>query len=214
MAQQVKRIDRTDGDIDTLSKRLAYIRTWTYVAQRKGWLDDESHWRDVTRAVEDRLSDALHERLTQRFVDRRTSVLLRRLKQKESLVAEVNDNGEVTVEGQFVGRLAGFRFVQDQSASPDEARTLRQASLQSLAPHFHLRADRLYNAPDTELDYTEQGGLMWGDSAVGKLVPGPEVMRPQVQAFVDEEAGPDVAQKVERRLQHFIDRKVATLFEP
>ncbi|TDL91257.1 helicase-related protein [Meridianimarinicoccus aquatilis] len=214
MARQVKRIDRTEGDIDTVSKRLAFIRTWTYVAQRKGWLRDESHWREVTRAVEDRLSDALHARLTQRFVDRRTSVLLRRLKQKESLVAEVNDKGEVTVEGQFVGRLAGFRFVQDQSASPDEARTLRQASLQSLVPHFHLRADRLYNAPDTELDYTEQGGLMWGDSAVGKLVAGSETLKPRVQAFVDEEAGPEVAQKVERRLQHFIDRKIATLFEP
>ncbi|MGS4943883.1 helicase-related protein [Meridianimarinicoccus sp. RP-17] len=214
MAQQVKRIDRTEGDIDTLSKRLAYIRTWTYVAQRRGWLDDEIHWRDVTRAVEDRLSDALHARLTQRFVDRRTSVLLRRLKQKESLVADVNDKGEVTVEGQFVGRLEGFRFAQDQSASPDEARTLRQASLQSLAPHFHLRADRLYNAPDTELDFTEQGGLMWGDSAVGKLVAGADPLKPRVQPFVDDEAGPDVAQKVERRLQHFIDRKIAALFEP
>jgi ATP-dependent RNA helicase SUPV3L1/SUV3 len=84
------RIDRTDGDIDALSKRLAYIRTWTYVAQRTGWVEDESHWRGATRAVEDRLSDALHGALTQRFVDRRTSVLLRRLKQKESLVAEVN----------------------------------------------------------------------------------------------------------------------------
>jgi ATP-dependent RNA helicase SUPV3L1/SUV3 len=91
LARQVRRIDRTDGDIDTLSKRLAYIRTWTYVAQRTGWVDDESHWRDATRAVEDRLSDALHGALTQRFVDRRTSVLLRRLKQKESLVAEVTD---------------------------------------------------------------------------------------------------------------------------
>src|SRR6056297_234395 len=81
LGRQVNRIDRTDGDIDTLSKRLAYIRTWTYVAQRRGWVHDESHWREQTRAVEDRLSDALHERLTQRFVDRRTSVLLRRLKQ-------------------------------------------------------------------------------------------------------------------------------------
>ncbi|MGB0800040.1 MAG: hypothetical protein ACPGRD_12055, partial [Planktomarina sp.] len=72
--------------IDTLSKRVAYIRTWTYVAQRNGWVDDQNHWRDETRAVEDRLSDALHERLTQRFVDRRTSILMRRLKQKESLV--------------------------------------------------------------------------------------------------------------------------------
>ena len=214
LGSQVHRIDRTDGEIDTLSKRLAYIRTWTYVAQRAGWVDDETHWRGATRAVEDRLSDALHQRLTQRFVDRRTSVLLRRLKQKESLVAEVNDKGEVTVEDQFVGRLEGFRFSQDASSGPDEAKTLRQASLQALRPEFHLRADRFYNAPDTEIDFTDQGGLMWGEHAVGKLVAGAEPMRPEVQAFVDEEAGHDVAQKVQRRLQHFIDRKVATLFEP
>ncbi|TDA86509.1 hypothetical protein, partial [Halomonas marinisediminis] len=69
-ARRVARIDRTDGDIDTLSKRLAYIRTWTYVAQRKGWVEQDSHWRGETRAVEDRLSDALHMALTQRFVDR------------------------------------------------------------------------------------------------------------------------------------------------
>lgn len=214
LARQVERIDRTEGDIDTLSKRLAYIRTWTYVAQRKGWVDDESHWRGETRAVEDRLSDALHEALTQRFVDRRTSVLLRRLKQKEGLVAEVNDKGEVTVEGEFVGRLEGFRFRQDPNASADEAKTLRSAAVASLKPEFHLRSDRFYNAPDTEIDFTEQGGLMWGENAVGKLVAGPEPMKPQVVAFVDEEAGHDVAQKVQRRLQHFIDRKIATLFEP
>lgn len=211
---QVRRIDRTDGDIDTLSKRLAYIRTWTYVAQRKGWLHDESHWRDETRAVEDRLSDALHGALTQRFVDRRTSILLRRLKQKESLLADVNDKGEVTVEGEFVGRLEGFRFRMDKAGSPDEARTLRQASVQALVPQFHLMADRFYNAPDTEIDFTEQGGLMWGDQAVGKLVAGNDPFKPGVTAFVDEEAGADVAAKVQRRLQHFIDRKIATGFEP
>ncbi|MBN9674383.1 helicase-related protein [Salipiger bermudensis] len=214
LARQIKRIDRTDGDIDTLSKRLAFIRTWTYVAQRRGWVDDESHWREATRAVEDALSDALHERLTQRFVDRRTSVLLRRLKQKEALLAEVNDKGEVTVEGEFVGRLEGFRFRQDQGATGQEAKTLKQASLQALAPHFHLRADRFYNAPDTEIDFTEQGGLMWGDQAVGKLAKGDDPLKPRVVAFVDDTAGPDVVQKVERRLQHFIDRKIAALFEP
>ncbi len=214
MARQVKRIDRTDGDIDTLSKRLAYIRTWTYVAQRKGWVRDELHWRDTTRAVEDRVSDALHERLTQRFVDRRTSVLLRRLKQKEALLAEVNDKGEVTVEGEFVGKLEGFRFRQDRDATGQEAKTLKTASLQALAPHFHLRADRFYNAPDTEIDYTEQGGLMWGEQAVGKLAAGDDALKPRVVAFVDDEAGADVLQKVQRRLQHFVDRKIAALFEP
>ncbi|MCE6950388.1 MULTISPECIES: helicase-related protein [Rhodobacterales] len=214
LARAIERIDRPSGDIDTLSKRLAYIRTWTYVAQRRGWVEDESHWREETRAVEDRLSDALHGVLTQRFVDRRTSVLMRRLKQKESLVAEVNDKGEVTVEGEFVGRLEGFRFRQDASNSPDEARTLRQAAVQALRPEFHLRADRFYNSPDTEMDFTEQGGLMWGEQAVGKLVAGPEPLRPQVEPFVDEDAGPEVAEKVRRRLQHFIDRKVAAQFEP
>lgn len=213
-ARQVARVDRTHGDIDALSKRLAYVRTWTYVAQRKGWLADEAHWREETRAVEDRLSDALHAALTQRFVDRRTSVLLRRLKQKEGLVAEVNDKGEVTVEGEFVGRLEGFRFRQDQSAGPEEAKTLRAAAVAALAPEFSLRADRFYNAPDTELDYTEQGGLMWGEHAVGKLTRGDDPLKPRVQAFVDDEAGAEVAEKVSRRLQHFVDRKVAALFEP
>ncbi|WP_299654380.1 helicase-related protein [uncultured Tateyamaria sp.] len=214
MARQIRRIDRSDGDIDAISKRLAFIRTWTYVAQRKGWVDEIDHWRDETRHVEDRLSDALHEKLTQRFVDRRTSVLLRRLGQKEAMVAEVNDKGEVTVEGEFVGKLDGFRFSQDKGAGAAEAKTIKTAALQALAPHFHLRADRFYNAPDTELDFTEQGGLMWGSSAVGKLVAGQDPLKPQVEVFVDDVAGPEVAQKVQRRLQHFIDRKVAALFEP
>ena len=214
LARQIKRIDRTDGDIDALSKRLAFIRTWTYVTQRKGWTNDESHWRHEARVVEDRLSDALHERLTQRFVDRRTSVLLRRLGQKEAMVAEVNETGEVTVEGEFVGKLDGFRFRQDKGAGVAEDKTIKTASLQALAPQFHLRADRFYNAPDTEIDFTEQGGLMWGSSAVGKLVSGSDPLKPGVEVFVDDVAGPEVAQKVQRRLQHFIDRKVAALFEP
>ena len=214
MARQVKRIDRVEGDIDTLSKRLAYIRTWTYVAQRAGWLDDGDGWRGATRAVEDRLSDALHGALTQRFVDRRTSVLLRRLKQKEAMVAEVNDAGEVLVEGQLLGRLEGFRFRQESVADQGEAKAMRQAAAQVLAPQFSLRADRFYNAPDTEMDFTEQGGLMWGDAAVGRMTAGADGLRPGVVAFVDDEAGEDARARVERRLQHFVDRKVAALMEP
>jgi ATP-dependent RNA helicase SUPV3L1/SUV3 len=214
LARQVKRIDRTEGDIDTLSKRLAYIRTWTYVAQRSGWVDDETHWRGATRAVEDRLSDALHGALTQRFVDRRTSVLLRRLKQRESLVAEVKETGEVTVEGEVLGHIEGFVFRQDSTAGPDEAKTLRQAAMAALRPEFHLRADRMYNAPDTAFDMDEAGRLSWAGQAVGKLVAGPEPMKPTAEAFVEEDAGAEVIVKVQRRLQHFVDRRIAALFEP
>ena len=88
-ARQVALADRTDGDLDTLSNRLAQIRTWTFVSHRPQWLDDPEHWQGRTRAIEDMLSDALHERLTHRFVDKRTSVLMRRLRDKEELIAEI-----------------------------------------------------------------------------------------------------------------------------
>jgi len=128
--------------------------------------------------------------------------------------AELNYKGEVTVSGEVVGRLEGFRFRQDTSSSPDHARKLRQTAEAVLKPAFHLRADRVYNAPDTEFDFTAQGRLMWGTTAVGKLVKGGGVSCPRVDVFVDEEAGSDVADKVRRRLQHFIDRKVEHNFEP
>ncbi|MBA3324051.1 MAG: hypothetical protein H0T41_01800, partial [Rhodobacteraceae bacterium] len=214
LATQIQRIDRTEGDIDALSKRLAYIRTWTYVAQRRAWVDDADHWRDETRAVEDRLSDALHAQLTQRFVDRRTSVLMRRLKQKESLVALVTDSGEVSIDDQFIGRLEGFRFRLDPTADPEQAKTLRAAGVGALAPTLSLRADKFYNAPDPEIDVTEQGGLMWGEYAVGKLVAGPEALSPQVQPFVDDDVAPEVAEKVRRRLGHWMDRRIVALFAP
>ncbi|GIX13054.1 MAG: ATP-dependent helicase MgpS [Paracoccaceae bacterium] len=214
LAGQLRRIDRTDGDIDALSKRLAYVRTWTYVAQRAGWVGDEELWREETRAVEDRLSDALHARLTQRFVDRRTSVLVRRLKQRERLVAEVSSDGSVTVEGHPLGRLEGFMFRPDPDAAGEEARRLRNAAAQALQAELNRRADRLYNAPDPEIGLTEQGGLMWGDAAVGRLVPGADPLSPGVRAFVDEDADPSVSERVTRRLTHWINRRIAQNFEP
>lgn len=214
VARQVKLIDRVCGDLDTLSNRLAYIRTWTYVAQRNNWVENEQHWREQTRVVEYRISDALHEKLTQRFVDRRTSVLLRRLKQKEALLAEVNDQGEVIIENQFVGRLEGFRFIQDKGQSDAEAKAIKSASIQALAPHFVLQAERFYHLSDKEIYLTEQGNFLWGESIVGKLQRGHIPLKPIVVAIVDQAAGKEVLFKVEQRLQQYFDRKITTLFNP
>jgi ATP-dependent RNA helicase SUPV3L1/SUV3 len=114
--QQIAQADRTDGDIDTLSTRIAHIRTWTFAANRPDWLADPEHWQGVTRAVEDKLSDALHERLLERFVDRRTSVLMRRLRENATLDPQINKTGDVVVEGHVIGRLDGFIFVAEASA--------------------------------------------------------------------------------------------------
>ena len=213
LARQIARIDRTDGDIDALSKRLAYIRTWTYVAQRGAWVDDADHWREETRAVEDRLSDALHVQLTQRFVDRRTSVM-RQPEAEEVLCARPTKKRRGLDRRPVHRPSRGFRFRLDPTADADQARTLRAAGLAALAPALSLLSDKFYNAPDTEIDVTEQGGLMWGEHAVGKLVAGADALAPQVQPFVDEDADPGVAEKVRRRLGHWIDRRIAQHFAP
>jgi ATP-dependent RNA helicase SUPV3L1/SUV3 len=138
----VRRADSTEGDIDTLSARIAEIRTWTYVSHRPGWLADPTHWQEKTRDIEDRLSDALHERLTKRFVDRRTSVLMRRLRENEMLEAEIGPSGEVLVEGHHVGELQGFRFTADQTAEGEDAKAVRAAAQKALAAEFENRAQR------------------------------------------------------------------------
>ncbi len=207
---QVRRIDRVDGDVDALSRRIAFMRTWTYVSQKVDWLEDAQYWRGRTRALEDRISDALHASLARRFVDRRVSVLMKQLKRKEDLVANVDEQGLLRVEGELIGRIEGFRFIQDETATVEEAKTLRQASAKVLAPEFAVRASRFLNAPNSELGLTEQGGLMWGEFAVGKLVAGKDKLAPDVEVFVDEEAGPETRGKVERRLRAFVSQKIAT----
>ena len=132
MAEQVRRADSTDGDIDTLSHRIAQIRTWTFVSNRPGWLADPAHWQEKTREIEDRLSDALHERLTKRFVDRRTSVLMRRLRENTMSEAEISPAGAVLVEGHHVGELQGFRFTADQSAGGEDAKAVKAAAQKAL----------------------------------------------------------------------------------
>ena len=214
MRTQVQRIDKTDGDIDVLSKRLAFIRTWTYAANRTEWLQDAKSWRERTRAVEDRLSDALHSRLTQRFVDRRTSVLMRRLKQKEDLVATVEKDGRVTVEGEHVGRIEGLRFQPDKEAEGVHGKTLRAASTGPVAAELTQRVERLYACTDSAIDFTEQGGIVWDNVVIGRLEKGADPLSPVAKVFTDELLETTSIERAQRRCQQWIERKIAAQFEP
>src|SRR5438094_2828981 len=145
-ARQIEQADHSEGDIDTLSNRIAHIRTWTFAANRPDWLADPEHWQGVTRAVEDKLSDALHERLTERFVDRRTSVLMRRMRENTQLETEIKKTGEVVVEGHIIGRLDGFSFSADATADGSEAKALHAAARSALAGEIDSRATRVAQA--------------------------------------------------------------------
>ena len=213
-SEHVAMIDRTDGDIDTLSRRIAQGRTWTFVANRPDWLRDPEHWQGETRRVEDRLSDALHERLASRFVDRRTSVLMRRLRENTMLEAQITADGDVTVEGQHVGHLHGFLFVPDASAEGQEAKTLRTAAEKALGPEIEGRAERFAVAADASLVLSHEGVIRWTGAPVAKLAPGDKLFAPQLRLLADESLAGPAREKVEARLDAWLKAHIVRLLGP
>lgn len=214
MAEQVRRADRTDGEIDTLSARIAQIRTWTYVSNRPGWLADPTHWQEKTREIEDRLSDALHERLTKRFVDRRTSVLMKRLRENAMLEAEISVNGDVFVEGHHVGQLAGFRFTPVAGAEGPDAKAIQAAAQKALALEFEARAARLYAAGNGDFALASDGFVRWLGEPVGRLAAGDNVMRPRVILLSDEQLTGNARDHVHARIERFVNHHIATILKP
>ena len=209
--RQLATFDRTDGDIDTLSARIAQVRTWNFIANRPDWLGDPEHWQGVTRQVEDKLSDALHERLAHRFVDRRTSVLMRRLRENTMLEAEVTATGDVLVEGQHIGHLHGFRFTPDPHAVGEAARTLNAAALKALASEIDGRAQRVHDAVDEAFVLANDGTLRWLGEAVGKLAMGDHVLKPKIHVLADEQLTGASLDMVRKRLDLWVAQYVKKL---
>jgi ATP-dependent RNA helicase SUPV3L1/SUV3 len=214
LAEQVRRSDSTEGDIDTLSHRIAQIRTWTFVSNRPGWLADPAHWQEKTREIEDRLSDALHERLTKRFVDRRTSVLMRHLRENTMSEAEISPGGAVLVEGHHVGELQGFRFTADQSAGGEDAKAVKAAAQKALAAEFEARADRFAACANGDLALASDGTLRWIGAPIGTLVAGDDALRPRLVLLADEQLTGPARDKVAARADRYVEYQVNSLLKP
>lgn len=213
-ADQVAYADRTDGDIDTLANRIAHIRTWTFAANRAHWLADPGHWQERTRAVEDRLSDALHERLTARFVDRRTSVLLRRLREKSMLEAEITSDGDVLVEGQHVGALSGFRFAPDAGADGPDAKALRAAAVKALAGELASRAERVAESANTDFILATDGTLRWQGAEIARLIEGEDALKPRLVLLADDALTPASRERVQGRIDLWLANRTGELLKP
>jgi ATP-dependent RNA helicase SUPV3L1/SUV3 len=213
IAEQVRFCDNVSGDIDTLSNRIRQIRTWTFVANRRNWLEDPTHWREKTRDIEDRLSDALHERLTQRFVDRRTSVLMRHLRDRRMATPEINDRGEVTLEGHLIGSIEGFRFTLARSEGDGDAKGLRTAAAEAVAPEIRNRADRLAGAPNEEFVLATDGQLRWRGEVVATLAEGDTLLTPRLIILADEALSGVELERVRDRLNLWLRHAVNTQLE-
>ncbi|NBC31107.1 MAG: disulfide oxidoreductase [Alphaproteobacteria bacterium] len=219
VAKQIARLDRTEGDIDTLVARLAHIRTWTYISHHGEWLPDPRHWQEKARRIEDTLSDALHDRLTQRFVDRRSAMLVRSLKSGGDLLAAVTAAGDVLIEGEYVGRLDGFRFVPDAAGSSEDTRALLSVARRALKREMAERVRRLEAEPDGAfslgpLDGERWNAVLWGDVPVATLVPGADPMRPAVRPLTGDLVEHAARDRIARRLEAWVASEVAAALQP
>jgi ATP-dependent RNA helicase SUPV3L1/SUV3 len=213
-AAQVDQADRVTGDIDTLSGRIAQIRTWTFVANRPDWLSDPDHWQGIAREVENKLSDALHERLTERFVDRRTSVLMRRLRENSVLNTEIGKTGEVIVEGHAIGRLDGFTCAPDAAEAGSDAKALQAAAQQVLAGEIDARATKLAAAPDDQFVLTSDGTIRWTGDAVAKLVAADDALHPRLRIIADDRLAGASREAVQTRLDLWLKTHIEKLLGP
>ncbi len=204
----IKRLERYDGDIDTLMARIAHVRTWTYISHRPDWIQRSVHWQERTRSIEDKLSDVLHQRLTQRFVDRRAALLVRRLRDEGEMTSSVAAAGEVSVEGEHLGRIEGFRFVPDATEGHADQKAVLSAALRALRQDLPVRLQAFTNAPDGELVFDGQLRVCWGGGPVARLLPSGDVLAPKVEALPSDLLDGPAREEVRKRAAIWVETRI------
>jgi len=211
---QIEPHNRTDGDIDTLQARLAHIRTWTFVANRVDWLADPTYWQETTRNIEDKLSDALHVGLTKRFVDKRTSTLMKRLRDSDDLFVEIDDLGQIHVEDHLIGKISGFQFTPDSESTGIDGRAARAAAAKVLTKELAMRSEQLLSAEISEFSLSPSGDVLWKEEPVASLQKGDHILRPVVQLKADEQLNGANRDETAARVQAVVTELIAEKLAP
>ncbi len=205
---QMSGLDRTDGGIDTLVNRISQVRIWTYISHRNEWVDDPAELQQRARTIEDRLSDALHQRLTERFVDRRAAVLSQKLTEREDLVAAIKNDGEVIVEGHRVGEMRGLLFFPDDGEN-DRDKIVLAAARQVLPQELDRRVATLVDAPDGVISFDETDGLVWQKARIARLIAGHDRLNPRLELICSELLEADRRERLEQRLMQWLKTQIA-----
>lgn len=212
VSSQISQLNAEEGGIDSLTTRIAHIRTWTYITHRADWLQDTQHWQERAREIEDRLSDALHRKLTQRFVDRRAAFFDRKRGDGSELLSAVTAKGILVVEGERVGRLEGLKFIPSDEALADKA--ILTAAQQALRRDMGLRVQQLVNAQDNAFRLSDDGAILWKAAPVAQLKEGSSVLHPSVSLNRNDFLDNRQRQQIEKRLSLWLKKYLADHFGP
>ena len=214
MASKIDRCDETFGGVEALSSRLAFIRTWTYCASKVSWMHNPEQWINHAREVEDRLSDALHEALTARFVDRRTRKLLKGIGAELSMSTTIKDTGEVYVDDVLIGRLDGLKFTSDTSQGDLEAQALAAAAQKAVGPEVDRRLTSISSGTHQIFTLSDTGYILWGGMSVGRIAPSGSVFSPDAELIGGELGQMPLRQMATDRMREFLQSAVITHLTP
>ena len=208
MRLQLIKLDKLEGNVDSLSNRIANVRTWSYVSNKINWVESQSYWIEKTKLLEDRLSDRLHEELTKTFIDKRASVLARGLKQDMEFKTEIMEDDKVIIDEQFIGNLKGLRFEMDLKAGALETdiRSLKKAARQTVGPELQRRIQSII---DTRLiEIKDDFKIYWKKFSIAKLIPGRDYLNPEIFLIVDDILENDDKQKLSEFIEKWIKEKI------
>ncbi len=205
---QLKYVDKYDGNIDTLTNRISNVRTWAYIANKKGWIDNSDYWIERTKSIEDKLSDRLHEELTKSFVDKRISVLSRSLKQDIILGTEINNENKVIIDGQYIGRLRGLKLELDLKTGSlkTDIKSLRKAARQAIAPELMRRTNKIVSEENLELG--DDHKIYWMGNPIAHVAPGKNYLNPKLELLVDEAIDLESKEKLKKNLEKKLDKLI------
>ena len=207
---QITRLDRYDGEIDTLLNRIANVRTWTFITNRSNWLDETEYWQDQAKTIEDKLSDELHERLTQRFVDKKIVVLNKTLKEFNNLEAIVRIDGKVFVEGEEVGTLNGFNFIPTLSDGENAAPILT-AARKTLPKEISRRVKELLMSDNAAFKFDNEGNILWQSNIVAHLVNGESIYSPKININSSELLSDEQIKQIQLRIIEAVEGNIKSI---
>ncbi len=210
---QLMKLDKLDGNVDSLSNRIANVRTWSYVSNKNNWVENHNYWIEKTKLLEDRLSDRLHEELTKTFIDKRASILARGLKQDMEFNTKILENNDVIIDNQFIGKINGLKLELDlkKGALETDIKSLKKAARQSVGPELEKRVKIIIDTSLIEL--RNDSKIYWNNSAIGRLTAGKDYLNPNLELIVDDILEQDQKRKLSDFIGKWLKNKICTVLK-
>jgi len=208
MKEQLKGLERDHGNVDLLSHRLSNVRTWSYVANKKNWVENSDYWVQLTKNIEDKLSDKLHDELTKSFIDKKISILSRSLKQDLVLNTEINEKNEIYIDGQLIGELKGLKFLIELTSKTldTDIKSIKKAARKGVVAELNRRVDEI--TENGEISFSAENKIIWKNNPIARLKKGHDYLSPEIEIIADESLELETKNKLEEFLKKWFDNQI------